>query len=83
MADVTAERLYQADRYRRVCQEVKGPPTCKEMETKLNVLEGAKDSAGKPTGLVPLANAVQQIGKLPAQERAELDALIRALRSLP
>lgn len=92
VADVSAERLYQVDRYRRLCQSGNPPATCKKMQSYLNELEDCDEKGMKPdgvtcvdpaVGLVPLANRVQQIGALPTQERKELADLMNQLRRLP
>jgi hypothetical protein len=73
VADAEAERIYQADRYHRLCQRVQGPPTCEQMGRKVDELLDAER----------LANRVQKVGRVPSQEKAELEALLKAVRELP
>lgn len=75
VADFAAERIYQVDRYERLCQKQPGktPAGCAQMEELLNRWKDLDDVAGR----------VQLTGKLPTQERAELESLIKRVRELP
>jgi hypothetical protein len=81
VADAAAERIYQEDRYERACVKVKGPAGCQELADALNLLE--HHEAGTPVGLIPVANRVQQLGKVPPEEKKEIRAVMKRIRRLP
>lgn len=90
VANQSAARIYQEDRYERLCVQQKGPGTCKDMQGILNTLErhepkgcDVTSPTCKPVGLIPVANKVIQVGALPKQERAELKDLMSKLSKLP
>lgn len=76
LADAAAERIYRENAYERACVQVKGPQSCTTAQAALNLLEH-HDATGKPVGLIPLANTVQQLGKLPADEKAEIKVALK------
>ena len=82
VANQSAARIYQENRYERVCVGIKGPASCAEMKQILDLLE-IHDKTGKPVGLIPLANQVQAVGEIPSQERSELKKLMDRLEDLP
>lgn len=92
VADYEAEYVYQQDRYERQCFKLgRADQRCHDMFQLLTELshttktpDGKGGMTEKKEGLIPVSNYVQQIGgELPAQQRAEMDAIFKKLRSLP
>jgi hypothetical protein len=73
VADQTAAHHYHLDRYNRACVEIKGPPSCKDFQTLINL----------QLRLTKTANEVSQIGKLPSEEKKELKVLMAKIQKLP
>lgn len=87
VADASAERIYRKDKYDRECVQKVGPPACAKVQANLNLLEhheppgcDTKSPACVPVGLIPVANRVQQLGKVPADEKKEIRDALKATK---
>lgn len=78
VADSAAERIYREDKYERECVEKAGPPSCQIVQENLNLLE--HHEGGIPKGLIPVANEVQKLGTLPADEKKEIREALKKTR---
>lgn len=73
VGDFVAARIYHEDRYERECVTKIGPPGCLEMRDWLTLWKH----------LNTVANDVQRIGTLPAEEKKELRRVWRKVEALP
>jgi hypothetical protein len=73
VANSAAARIYHESRYEKACVVQKGPATCIDLQRALQELKAANE----------VADAVVKIGAMPAQEKAELAALLAKVGSLP
>lgn len=71
VANVLAEYDYQAARYERLCRPRVGPTDCAGFQAALVALDGQLDEPNK----------IRKIGRLPPQERKELERLLATLRA--
>jgi hypothetical protein len=91
VANAVAARTYWEDRYERACLAHRGPPVvCADAFDALTLLERHEPPGcdpGKPgctvVGLIPVANRVQKIGRIPDAQRKELAAVLKRLEALP
>jgi hypothetical protein len=83
VANAVAARTYWEDRYERACVAHKGPAAvCADAFDALTLLE-RHSATGEVVGLIPLANKVQKIGRIPTAELKELVAVLKRLEKLP
>ncbi len=76
--DRLASRIFHEDRFERLCPPVgsplpAGPPGCLTMKALLDEWEHANT----------IANAVQQKGSIPREEKREMNRIVKRVRKLP
>ncbi len=84
LADEAAAYTYHLDRYQSQCVRVKGPADCAAFQADLKKLEDV-DPADKTkrVGLLPTADRVIHIGKMPPEEKRAIKAAMKKVRQHP